>query len=152
MSATSTERGPGYEREFSAGAVAVRAGGEVAVIVPHKRSPSGDRVLGLPKGHADPGESMEQAATRELLEEAGIVGALREELGDVRYWYRRKGRQIRKTVTFYLFDYVSGDIADHDHEIEEARWMPLEEAAQALTFQGEREMIRRALSRLVDDR
>ena len=47
----------------------------------------------------------------------------------MRYWYRRKGRRIRKTVTFYLFDYVSGDIADHDHEIEESRWMPLEEAA-----------------------
>ena len=152
MSATSTERGGPYEREFSAGAVAIRDGREVAVIVPNKRSPSGDAVLGLPKGHADPGETMEQAATRELREEAGIVGALREPLGDVRYWYRRKGRQIRKTVTFYLFDYVSGDIADHDHEIEESRWMPLDEAAQALTFQGEREMIRRALSRLGDDR
>jgi 8-oxo-dGTP pyrophosphatase MutT (NUDIX family) len=152
LSATSTEPGDRYEREFSAGAVAVRDGREVAVIVPRKRSPSGEPVLGLPKGHADPGESMEQAATRELREEAGIVGALREPLGDVRYWYRRKGRQIRKTVTFYLFDYVSGDIADHDHEIEESRWMPLEEAAEALSFKGEQEMIRRALSRLPGDR
>ena len=117
-----------------------------------KRSPTGEPVLGLPKGHAEPGESMEQAAARELREEAGIVGELREPLGDVRYWYRRKGRLIRKTVHFYLFDYVSGDIADHDHEIEEARWMPLEEARNALSYQGEREMIRRALSRLRGDR
>jgi 8-oxo-dGTP pyrophosphatase MutT (NUDIX family) len=152
LSATSTDRGHRHEREFSAGAVAVRDGTDVAVIVPKKRSPSGGRVLGLPKGHADPGETMEQAATRELREEAGIVGALRESLGDVRYRYRRKGRHISKTVTFYLFDYVSGDIADHDHEIDESRWMPLREAEEALSFEGEREMIRRALSRLADDR
>lgn len=132
--------------------MAVRDGTDVAVIVPRKRSPSGEQVLGLPKGHADPGESMEQAAGRELREEAGIVGELREELGDVRYWYRRKGKLIRKTVTFYLFDYVSGDVSDHDHEVEESRWMALEEAADALSFQGERAMIRRALSRLRGDR
>jgi NADH pyrophosphatase NudC (nudix superfamily) len=55
-------------------------------------------------------------------------------------------------VAFYLFEYLSGDVADHDHEIEEARWMPLEEAAQALTYEGEREMVARALSRIASDR
>ena len=50
-------------------------------------------------------------------------------------------------VAFYLFEYRSGDVADHDHEMEEARWMPLEEATRALTYQGDREMVARALSR-----
>ena len=65
----------------------------------------------------------------------------------VRYRYERRGRLIDKAVRFYLFRYLSGDLADHDHEIEEARWMPLEQAAEKLTYAGEREMVRRAMSR-----
>ena len=55
-------------------------------------------------------------------------------------------------VTFYLFRYRSGSIDDHDQEIEEVRWMPLEQAARELTFPGEREMVARALSRSDADR
>ena len=62
------------------------------------------------------------------------------------YRYTRHTRTITKRVRFFLFEYRSGDVADHDHEIEEARWMPLEEAAGALTYAGEREMVRRAMS------
>ena len=128
-------RKPKTEREFSAGGVVVR-GDEVAVIVPHKRSPEGKRVLALPKGHPDAGETMEQAAAREVREEAGVEGELVEKLGDVRYFYQRNGRRIFKIVSFFLFRYRSGDTADHDHEIEEARWMPLAEAAEQLSFRG----------------
>ena len=55
-------------------------------------------------------------------------------------------------MAFYLFEYRSGSVDDHDHEIEDARWMPLEEAAEALTYAGEREMVRARLSRLSPDR
>ena len=48
---------------------------------------------------------------------------------------------MAKRVAFFLFEYRSGDLEDHDHEIEEARWMPLEEAARSLTYAGEREMV-----------
>jgi NADH pyrophosphatase NudC (nudix superfamily) len=51
-------------------------------------------------------------------------------------------------VAFSLFEYESGSLDDHDHEVEDARWMPLVEAAAALTYEGEREMARRALSRV----
>jgi 8-oxo-dGTP pyrophosphatase MutT (NUDIX family) len=133
--------------EISAGGVVVRDG-EVAVVVPHKRAADGRRVLALPKGHLDPGETPDQAAAREVREEAGVEGELERKLGDVRYWYQRDGRRIPKVVTFYLFSYRSGDPADHDHEIEDARWMPLEEALTALTYPGEREMIKRAMESL----
>jgi 8-oxo-dGTP pyrophosphatase MutT (NUDIX family) len=135
------------EREFSAGGVVVR-GDEVVVIVPYKKSQEGDRVLALPKGHPDEGETMKEAAAREVREETGVTAELVDKLGDVRYWYQRKGRRIFKVVSFYLFRYQSGDTADHDHEIEEARWMPLSEAAERLSYPGEREMVVRALSRL----
>jgi 8-oxo-dGTP pyrophosphatase MutT (NUDIX family) len=135
------------EPEVSAGGVVVR-GGDTVVIVPRKPGPEGQRTLALPKGHPDDGESMQEAATREVREETGVQGELVERLGDVEYWYRRKdGRPRTKKVIFYLFEYRSGDVADHDHEVIEALWMPLEEARTALTFPGEREMVERALAR-----
>jgi 8-oxo-dGTP pyrophosphatase MutT (NUDIX family) len=132
--------------EVSAGGVVVR-GDETVVIVPRKPGPEGQRTLALPKGHPDAGETLEDAATREVREETGIQGRLLRRLGDVEYRYRRRnGKPRPKKVTFYLFEYLSGDVADHDHEVEEALWMPLEEARSALTFPGEREMVERALA------
>ena len=127
-------------------------GGEVVVIVPVKRAADGRRVLGLPKGHLDGDETPEQAARREVAEETGVQAELVSELGDVRYRYERRGRRVAKVVRFYLFRYLSGDVADHDHEIEDARWMPLEDAAGMLSYAGEREMVARALSRMAADR
>jgi 8-oxo-dGTP pyrophosphatase MutT (NUDIX family) len=137
--------------EFSAGGVVVR-GDEVVVIVPVKRDANGERVLGLPKGHPDGDETAEEAAEREVREETGVLAELVDKLGDVSYTYERGGRRIRKRVAFFLFTYRSGDLADHDHEIEHARWMPLPEAAESLSYAGEREMVRRALSRVSADR
>jgi 8-oxo-dGTP pyrophosphatase MutT (NUDIX family) len=122
------------------------------VIVPVKRGADGNRVLGLPKGHPDGDETPEQAAQREVKEESGVTAELIEELGDVQYDYQRHGQDVSKRVTFYLFEYRSGDLADHDHEIEDARWMPMERAASELTYAGERDMVARALSRLSPDR
>ena len=139
------------EREFSAGGVVVR-GEDCIVIVPLKRSQQGKRVLALPKGHPDGDESAEEAATREVREETGVVAELVEPLGEVAYWYQRKSRSIHKRVRFFRFRYVSGSTDDHDDEIEEARWMPLVEAAEKLTYQGERETAARALSRVQADR
>ncbi len=139
------------EPEFSAGGVVVRDE-ECVVIVPFKRSQQGQRVLALPKGHPDGDESPEQAATREVREETGVEAQLVEPLGEVGYHYQRKGRRIHKHVRFFLFRYLSGSTDDHDHEIEEARWMPLGEATDALTYVGEREMAARALSRVQTDR
>jgi 8-oxo-dGTP pyrophosphatase MutT (NUDIX family) len=136
--------------EFSAGGVVVR-GDELVVIVPVKRAAGGHRVLGLPKGHPEDGETPQEAAAREVREEAGVEGELVEHLGDVDYTYERRGRPIAKRVAFFLIEYRSGDPADHDHEIEEARWMPLTEAVTALTYEGERRIVERALSRRLQD-
>jgi 8-oxo-dGTP pyrophosphatase MutT (NUDIX family) len=137
--------------EFSAGGVVVR-GDEMIVIVPVKRAADGARVTGLPKGHLDGDETPEQAAQREIAEETGVQADLIEELGDVRYRYDRHRRRIEKVVRFYLFRYRSGDVADHDHEIEEARWVPVQRAVDELTYPGERDIVKRALSRLAQDR
>ncbi|ADB54210.1 NUDIX hydrolase [Conexibacter woesei] len=139
------------DRELSAGGVVVR-GDDVIVIVPTRRGAQGQRVLGLPKGHVDPGENAEQAARREVREEAGVEADMVEKLGDVRYFYQRDGQRIFKMVRFFLFRYRAGALEDHDDEVEEARWMPLAEAARALSYRGEREMVGRALSAISKQR
>jgi 8-oxo-dGTP pyrophosphatase MutT (NUDIX family) len=141
----SSRRGPS-EREFSAGGV-VLEDDRVAVVVPTRRVAKVQLVLALPKGHVDPGETPEQAATREVKEETGLDAELKEKLGDVRYWYQRDGRRIFKVVTFYLFERTGGSFEEHDDEVVEAKWIPLAEAASELSFPGEREMVAKALSR-----
>jgi 8-oxo-dGTP pyrophosphatase MutT (NUDIX family) len=136
--------------EYSAGGVVVRDH-ECVVIVPTRRAADGSKVLALPKGHVDPGETPIEAAAREVREEAGVEGRLVGPLGDVRYFYMRRGRRIAKRVEFFLFEYLAGDPGDHDHEVERAVWMPLDEAARTLTYQGEREMALRALSQAAAD-
>ncbi|HSO97908.1 MAG TPA: NUDIX domain-containing protein [Solirubrobacteraceae bacterium] len=137
--------------EFSAGGVVLHDR-MVAVIVPVKRDAQGRRVLGLPKGHPEGEESPERAAEREVREETGLEVELVERLGEVSYQYERHGRRVAKRVAFYLFRCCGGNLEDHDHEIEEARWMPLEQAAQELSYAGEREMVERAGSILAAER
>ena len=133
-------------QEFSAGGLALRRfrGREFLAAVRVKDG----RVLALPKGHIDPGESTADAATRELREEAGINGRLVEKLGDVKYWYSRDGDRVMKVVSFFLFRYRSGSVRDHDFEVDSAEWVPLEDAPRLLSYRGEREMAEAALSAL----
>jgi len=109
-------------------------------------------VLTLPKGLIDPGEKPEETAVREIQEETGIDAERVVKLGNVKYVYMRSwsdGARVFKVVTYYLFRYISGRIGnikpEMRHEVEEALWVPLEEATQALTYKGDREMARAAL-------
>jgi 8-oxo-dGTP pyrophosphatase MutT (NUDIX family) len=124
---------------------------EVIVIVPARRGSHGDKVLALPKGHPDGDESELDAAIREVHEETGVEAEPIEKLGETSYTYERKGQPVAKRVAFYLFEYRSGELG-HDDEIEDVSWMPLEEAARSLTYEGEREMVERVLVRRARDR
>lgn len=138
--------------EFSAGGVVVNDRGEAIVIVPTRRAASGAKVLALPKGHPDGDESAADAALREVREETGVEAELVDRLGEVKYWYQRDGQRVAKVVAFFLLRYVSGSLEDHDHEVEAARWMPLERAAEELSYAGERDMAARAAARGLPDR
>jgi 8-oxo-dGTP pyrophosphatase MutT (NUDIX family) len=107
-------------------------------------------VWALPKGLVGRAEDPLATALREVAEETGVEGAPVTKLGDVRYVYTRAGARIFKIVSFYLVRYRRGRIGDippkHAHEVEEARWLPLEKAPTLLAYRGEREMADRALA------
>jgi 8-oxo-dGTP pyrophosphatase MutT (NUDIX family) len=132
-------------REFSAGGVVIRNfRGRPFVAVVRVR----DEILALPKGHPNRGESAADAARREVREETGLEAELLEKLGDIRYWYSRDGERVMKIVSFFLFRYRSGRVADHDDEVEAAEWIPLEDAPERLAYPSEREIAGAALSTL----
>lgn len=134
-------------REVSAGGVIFRRhAGELQTVLIHVR-----HRWGLPKGHVEEGESAERAAVREVREETGLEGRVIQKLGDIRYSYRDKTKQeeairIYKRVHFYLLRYLKGDVQDHDHEVDEARWFRMDEAIRNLKFATERKMVQRGLS------
>jgi 8-oxo-dGTP diphosphatase len=141
--------------EFSAGAVCIRrlhGRWWFAAIRPGGK-PEG--VWALPKGNIARGDSPAETALRELEEETGLRSELLGKLGDVKYFYVRKGGQrIFKVVTFFLVHYRGGRIGDippeFAHEVAEARWLPLDDAPRLLAYKGEREMAEQALRALAD--
>lgn len=102
----------------------------------------------LPKGIVDPGESPQVTAVREVREEAGVETDLLKLIETIEYWYRsmKYGKPVRyhKFVHFYLLKYRSGEVTDHDHEVEEARWVSPDEAIELLDFKSERDVVEKA--------
>jgi 8-oxo-dGTP diphosphatase len=102
----------------------------------------------LPKGIVDPGESPEITAVREVREEAGIETDLLSLIETIEYWYRstKYGKPVRfhKFVHFYLLSYRSGNVADHDHEVAEAKWVSFDKAIEMLAFKSERDVVEKA--------
>lgn len=136
--------------QVSAGGVAFRLEGggyEVAIV-----SVGAQRRWQLPKGLVDPGETPAQTAVREVREEAGVETDLVAPLETIEYWYvgHQRGERVRfhKFVHFFLLAYRSGDVRDHDREVHEARWVPIEEAAALLAFKNERQVVIRARTML----
>ncbi len=126
------------KREFSSGGVLFK-GEEVLLI----KNPSG--VWTFPKGNIEKGETPQQAALREVEEETGVKGKILEDLGEISYWYKFRGRKIFKTVRYFLMEYLDGE-PKPSWEVREARFFPAEELLKLLKYKGDIEIFNRAIS------
>ena len=100
----------------------------------------GRMLWSLPKGHIEMGETAEQTAIREVAEETGIQGDVLAALGSIDYWFVTEGRRVHKTVHHYLLRFLGGELSDHDLEVTEVAWVPLEELPSRLAYADERRL------------
>jgi 8-oxo-dGTP pyrophosphatase MutT (NUDIX family) len=125
-----------------------RHDGKVEILLAARRTRRGDIAWGLAKGGIEDGETIEDAAVREVREETGIDAVIEESLGDTRYFYIWEEVRIRKTVHFFLMRATGGDIEARDDEMEEVRWFPLSRALKRAAYRGERQVLQRAAAKL----
>lgn len=131
----------------SAGGVIYREReGEMWVVLIATR---GGKTWGLPKGLIEKGEKPLEAAVREAAEETGLRGDPVADLGHIEYWYRDSKSKVlfHKFVQYYLLEYVGGDVADHGWEVDEARWFPIGDALETVSYENESEALSSAQER-----
>ena len=141
---------PTLKNLVSSGGVLFRKSDEVVEVALVSIRDSG--VWSLPKGIIEKDEDQETTALREVMEEKGLKGEILERIGHISYWYylKEKTVKVHKTVHYFLMKYISGSTENHDAEVDEARWFPLEDAGTTLKYKGEKEIMFKA-NNMIDE-
>lgn len=134
------------ERQLSSGDVIFRKtdrGFEVALIAVKKGT-----VWCLPKGLVEDHENIARTAHREVKEETGLDGKIIEKIDHIQYFYAYKEKEEAtryfKIVYFFLMEYAGGDVSEHDKEVDDCRWFPIDEAIEIVEYKDEKEILKRA--------
>ncbi|MEO8065547.1 MAG: NUDIX domain-containing protein [Candidatus Doudnabacteria bacterium] len=145
-----TEEKQKWKKEISAGGVVFKKeSGSVFIlmIMPMSRNfgpPEG--YWTFPKGKIDEGEEKEATAIREVMEETGVEAKILEDLSYIKFF--RNYDQTLKFVHYFLMEYVSGDLQDHDKEVAEVKWVKFDEVASFLKWPADKEVFEKALMHL----
>jgi 8-oxo-dGTP pyrophosphatase MutT (NUDIX family) len=135
--------------ETSAGGLVVDTETGLAAVI-GRLDRRGRLLWSLPKGHIENGETVEQAAVREVAEETGIDSAVVAALGSIDYWFVTEDRRVHKTVHHFLLRALGGELSDADLEVTEVAWVPLADLPERLAYADERRLVRRAAAMLAD--
>jgi 8-oxo-dGTP pyrophosphatase MutT (NUDIX family) len=131
----------------SAGGVVIDATGDrvLTLLRPKRLGPDGRPEVRLPKGHIEPGESRQQAALREVREEAGLSDLeILADLGHQTVEFNWKGHHYVRDESYYLMMLSPGAPPGQPEKQFEALWLTWEETLARLTFEAEREWVQRA--------
>lgn len=142
---------PAVEERSAGGVVIDVHDGEARTAVIARRNRAGRVEWCLPKGHIEPGETLEQTAAREVAEETGIIGRVLAELGTIDYWFSTADKRVHKFVHHYLLEATGGELSvegDPDAEAIDVAWFSLVEVHHHLTFPNERRIAQVAWERL----
>jgi ADP-ribose pyrophosphatase YjhB (NUDIX family) len=132
-------------RATSAGGIVVRrAGTDFELVLGRRTRERNGATWTLPKGQPNAGESIEETALREVAEETGLQVRIVRPIGPIEYFFVQNDTRYHKTVHFYLMEATGGDLAAHDHEFEEVRWVGLDEAEAIMSYPTERQIVERA--------
>lgn len=123
-------------RVLAAGGILQRGKGSTTIVVVHRPSHND---WGLPKGKLNPGEALETAALREVLEETACQSRIVSFVGKTEYPYR--GRL--KSVSFWLMELVEEHPFHPNEEIDALAWLPPAEALERLDYPQERDLVRK---------
>jgi 8-oxo-dGTP pyrophosphatase MutT (NUDIX family) len=128
--------------EVSAGGVVFRQeGGWIKVLI-SRQAGSGRWVL--PKGHVEPGETLEAAAVREVEEETGVRASIIAPLGAPdTYTFVSQGVEIQKSVYYFLMRFESEVPRESSSRLDEVAWLPLDSALDMLDYPSGKEMLQR---------
>jgi 8-oxo-dGTP pyrophosphatase MutT (NUDIX family) len=121
-------------KEVSAGGVVYRrSGSSIELMLIEDRYMK----VSLPKGKQEAGETMEQTALREILEETGIEGKVVHPLKTIYYdYYNPKIGAIKKEVHYYLVEALSGTLTPQVEEINKVDWLTPEKAWERQDHNG----------------
>ena len=98
---------------------------------------------GFPKGHVEAGETEEETAIREVKEEtncdAKIIEGFRKTIN-----YNPK-EDVNKDVIFFVGEPITKNIVAQEEEVSDVLFVPIKEAAQAVTYDEEKEVLKEAI-------
>ncbi|OGS45002.1 MAG: hypothetical protein A2539_04340 [Elusimicrobia bacterium RIFOXYD2_FULL_34_15] len=128
-------------KEFSAGGIIIESGKILLVKV---KNLSGKIRWTFPKGHIEKGETVEQTAKREVLEETGYNCEIIKSLGETKYNFYRGKDFVYKKVKWFLMKPVE-KLGKHDDEIMTTRWANITEMKKYLKYKSDLQLLEKIL-------